>query len=176
MDKELTFTFGGVLVTSFINGNADADIFGTVDDRAALVINSSRVERVIQFSSAQFPTASSTEISRLTRLICLASSSSIYGGASDSIVTGAAASLANALVKGDKGNDTFTVSMNASQGVSSTNSTLQGGEGKDTINASLATAAILGAGGLGSDSLNGSTNTDTLNGVLAQTLLKEMRV
>ena len=89
---------------------------------------------------------------------------------------GAAASLANALVKGDKGNDTFTVSMNASQGVSATNSTLQGGEGKDTINASLATAAILGAGGVGSDSLNGSTNTDTLNGGLAQTLLKEMRV
>lgn len=77
---------------------------------------------------------------------------------------GAAASLANTLVKGDKGDDTFTVSINASQGFSSTNSTLQGAEGKDTINASLATAAIVGAGGLGSDSLEGGSNTDTLNG------------
>ena len=51
--------------------------------------------------------------------------------------------------------------MNASQGQFN-HLTLQGGEGKDTTRL-LATAAILGAGGLGSDSLNG-TNTDTLNG------------
>ena len=163
-----TITFGGTtLISSFINGNSDADVFGSTADAAKLSASTLKGGQGVDQIFVNSASTSVVNGNKQADTINLAGSladSKLHGGGGNDTITVGNASLQNSLVKGDKGNDSISLAILASAGRVTTNSTTQGGEGNDTINAVLSTADLLLAGGTGADTIAGGTNTDTLNG------------
>lgn len=164
-----TFAFNGVtLASSFLNGNKDADVFGSAIDRAVLTkstLQGGQSTDTIFVSNATDSIVNGNKQNDTLNVSGVSNNAQIFGGANDDVLTiGATAALTASLVKGDNGNDSMTVAVNPGSGGSFSNTTVQGGLGNDTVDGSTSTTNLLMAGGDGSDTVAGGTTADTLNG------------
>ena len=152
------------LVSTWLNGNGDADSFGTAVTGLSLISSSLQGG---QGDDTMFVNGASNSLFNGNRdddtldFTGVVASSTIGGGQGDDTLTMSGGTLtASSLLLGD-GDDTFTQTA----GVYGTGNTIEGGDGNDTIVLLAATAAdTVINGGAGVDAITSGAGDDTIDG------------
>lgn len=152
------------LVSTWLNGNSDDDIFGA--NFAGLRLISSTLQGG-QGDDTMFVNGASNSLFNGNRdddtlsFIGPVASSTIGGGQGDDTLTQTGGTMTgSSLLLGD-GDDTFTQTA----GIFGANNTVEGGDGNDTITLLAATAAdAVINGGAGTDAISAGAGDDTLDG------------
>lgn len=163
-----SFVYSGTtpnIVGTTINGNQGLDLLGAAGQ--GLLLSNSNAYGGKGVDTINIAQSSSSLVngnigSDVINILGQQTSNSIYGGKDGDTITIGDNSLVNTLISGDLGNDTITAAITAAGGTVFTNSSLKGGDGNDSINATGSDVGIYIEGNDGGDSLTGGTGGDTL--------------